>query len=226
MGTETTGGFQNVTISNCAISPVEDNTFEYNSPDGGCGIALLMVDGGTLEEVNISNITISEIVCPMIIRLGNRARPYMPGLPPPPVGKIRNITLSNIIAASSHKTTSSIVGIPGYDVENVIIDNFSLINKSKGTMVDAGIVVPENIAGYPSETVHGSILPASGFYVRHARNIRFTNTRLVLEKEEARPVFVLDDAKDVVIQYPEVIQAGSGIEILKEYNSVNTILNR
>ena len=226
MGTETTGGFQNVTISNCAISPVEDNTFDYNSPDGGCGIALLMVDGGTLEHLNISNITISEINCPMIIRLGNRARPYMPGLAPPPVGKVRNITLSNIIAASSHKTTSSIVGIPGYDVENIIIDNFTLVNKSKGTTEDAGILVPENIAGYPSETVHGSILPASGFYVRHARNIRFTNTRLVLEKEEARPVFVLDDAKDVMIQYPEVIQAGSGIEILKEYNAVNTILNR
>jgi hypothetical protein len=226
MGTETTGGFQNVTISNCAISPVENNTFDYNSPDGGCGIALLMVDGGTLEEVNISNITISEIVCPMIIRLGNRARPYMPGLTTPPVGKIRNVTLSNIIAASSHKTTSSIVGIPGYDVENVIIDNFTLINKSRGTMQDARLVVPEDIAGYPSESIHGSVLPASGFYVRHARNIRFTNTRLVLEKEEARPAFVLDDTKDVVIQYPEVIPAGSGIEILKEFKTMNTKLNR
>ncbi len=226
MGTETTGGFQNVTISNCAISPVENNTFDYNSPDGGCGIALLMVDGGTLEQVNISNITISEIDCPMIIRLGNRARPYMPGLSAPPVGKIRNITLSNIIAASSHKTTSSIVGIPGYDVENVMIDNFTLINKSRGTIEDARLVVPENNAGYPSESIHGSVLPASGFYVRHARNIRFTSTRLILEKEEARPAFVLDDTKDVVIQYPEVIPAGSAIEIVKEYNTVNTKLNR
>jgi len=221
MGTETTGGFQNVTISNCTISPVENNTFVYNSPDGGCGIALLMVDGGTLENVTITGITISEIVCPVIIRLGNRARPYMPGLPTPPVGKIRYVTLSDITATSSHRTTSSIVGIPGYDVENVILDNFTLINRSKGTAADAKLIVPENIAGYPGEAIHGSVLPASGFYVRHARNIRILNPQIIVDREEARPVFMLDDAKNVVIRNPLVYPEEPGIELLKEQNCSN-----
>jgi polygalacturonase len=221
MGTETTGGFKNVTISNCAISPVENNTFDYNSPDGGCGIALMIVDGGTMEQVNINNITISEIVCPVIIRLGNRARPYTPVAPVPPVGKVSNITLSNIMAVSSHKTTSSVTGIPGYDVENVLIDNFTLINKSGGTVADANLVVPENVAGYPGEQMHGSILPASGFYVRHARNIRFSNFRLVVEEDNVRPAFVLDDAKDIDIILPSFSSVKTQVEMIKEVNCKN-----
>ena len=48
-GTESNGGFKNITISNCV--------FDYCR-----GIALETVDGGLLEDVTITNITMRDIV--------------------------------------------------------------------------------------------------------------------------------------------------------------------
>jgi polygalacturonase len=220
MGTETTGGFQNISITNCSISPVENNSFVYNDPDGSSAISLMIVDGGLLENVNISNISISETVCPIFIRLGNRARKYKPDAEVPPVGKIRNITLSDIIAVSSHPTTSSVVGIPGYDVENIVFDNVQLISKSKGTPEDAKRVVPES-NDYPTAGMHGDILPASAFYVRHAKNIRFVNLQLIVEGENVRPPFVLDDAKDVLIIHPNVLLPDTTVKLIQEQHCKN-----
>src|SRR6266568_3398816 len=61
-GTESNGGFKNITISNCV--------FDYSR-----GFALESVDGGLLEDVTITNITMRDIVnAPFFLRLGNRAR--------------------------------------------------------------------------------------------------------------------------------------------------------
>src|SRR5213596_3918235 len=61
-GTESNGGFRNVTISNCVIEDCR-------------GIALETVDGGLLEDVSISNITMRGVTdVPLFIRLGRRMR--------------------------------------------------------------------------------------------------------------------------------------------------------
>ncbi len=39
----------------------------------------------------------------------------------------------------------------------------------------------------------GNTLPAAGFYVRHARNVRFNNVRFDAMKPDVRPLFFLDD---------------------------------
>ena len=57
-GTESNGGFQNITISNCV--------FDYCG-----GLALETVDGGLLEDVTITNLTMRDIVnAPIFLRLG------------------------------------------------------------------------------------------------------------------------------------------------------------
>ena len=39
----------------------------------------------------------------------------------------------------------------------------------------------------------GNTLPAAGFYVRHARNVRFNNVRFEAAVSDERPLFFLDD---------------------------------
>lgn len=219
-GTETTGGFQNITITNCTISPVENNKFKYNDPDGSSAISLMINDGGILENVSISHITISETVCPIFIRLGNRSRKYIPGIEIPPVGKVKNITISDIIAISSHQTTSSIVGIQGFDVENIVFDNVRIINKSKGTEEDAKRIIPES-SGYPTANMHGDIMPASAFYVRHANNISFINCQLIVEDENVRPAFVFDDARDIIIMHPTILSKKTKVKLFEAKQSDN-----
>ena len=41
------------------------------------------------------------------------------------------------------------------------------------------------------------VIPAYGFYVRHASGITFDNVEVSFEKDEARPAFILDDVKNV-----------------------------
>jgi len=220
LGTETTGGFQNISINNIAISPVTNVDFKYNDPVGYTAIALMIVDGGTLENVNISNIVVSEISCPIFINLGNRGRKYKPDADEPSVGKVKNVMISNITAVSSSRITSSITGIPGYDIENLVFDNIRLINRSQGLAQDTLQVVPE-VNSYPESDMYGQVLPASAFYLRHAKNIQFTNIQLQVEGTDYRPVFMLEDAKNITIINPVLNSKISNTKIVKEKDCKN-----
>ena len=61
-GTESNGGFKNIAISNCVF-------------DGCRGLAIESVDGGVIEDICVSNLTMREISgAPIFIRLGARMR--------------------------------------------------------------------------------------------------------------------------------------------------------
>src|SRR5215467_6655294 len=84
-GTESNGGFKNITISNCV--------FDYCR-----GLALETVDGGLLEDVTITNVTMRDITnSPIFIRLGNRMR----GPEGVPVGALRRVIISNVMCSNS-----------------------------------------------------------------------------------------------------------------------------
>ncbi|MBN2133633.1 MAG: right-handed parallel beta-helix repeat-containing protein, partial [Sedimentisphaerales bacterium] len=57
MGTESGGGFRNIAVTNCTICSPRYSEVIYGRQRGLAGIALEIVDGGTLDRVTISNIT-------------------------------------------------------------------------------------------------------------------------------------------------------------------------
>ena len=186
LGTESNGGFEDIAISNCTIHDT-----------GYSGIAVEMVDGGTLDRVTISNITMKNVKVPIFVRLGNRARP-IPDLPPPGMGSLRNVMISNVQASGADEMGCSITGIPGFPVENVTLDNIRVEFKGGGTTVDSERQIPEKEAAYPSAKMFGR-LPAYGFFCRHARNLRLHNVALAFEDEDQRPAVVCDDVRDLDI---------------------------
>ena len=179
LGTESNGGFKNITISNC--------TFEFCR-----GLALETVDGAYLEDITVSNITMRDcMAAPFFIRIGARLR----GPEGSVVGKARRINISNVIVYSADpKYASLILGIPGFDVEDVRMSNITILAKGGAPKEQADIAVPENEKGYPDPTNFGAI-PAYGFYIRHAKNIEMSNVELKLENEDFRPPFILEDVK-------------------------------
>jgi hypothetical protein len=54
--------------------------------------------------------------------------------------------------------------------------------------------VPEREAMYPEPSLFG-VLPAYGFYVRHAANVRFEGVEVGFMSPDTRPAFVLDDVR-------------------------------
>ncbi|MGB2864322.1 MAG: glycoside hydrolase family 28 protein, partial [Sedimentisphaerales bacterium] len=120
MGTESNGGFENIVITGCSI-------YETRL----AGIALEIVDGGTMDRVIISNITMNKVGAPIFLRLGNRARPFKPALSlsngknmeTPAMGVMRNMTISNIEATGANPTGCAISGLPEAKIENLTLSN-------------------------------------------------------------------------------------------------------
>lgn len=92
-GTSSRGGFLDVKVTNC---------FFYNSPMGA--IKLQLVDGGRLENVDISRIVMEDVGNPIFIRLGNRGRAYTSRTgrdqkaEKVPVGTLKNVRISDVVA--------------------------------------------------------------------------------------------------------------------------------
>lgn len=196
-GTASRGGFKNVTISNCIVGwPPLAAKIPPRSTLKGCdvdaiaevGLALEIVDGGSMEQVNISNLAMTGIQTPLFIRLGNRKGP----------GTLRNVVISNLTATDETMLHSSITGVPGSYAENVIVKDVIFRSKGTGTLVEATAVVPEKVNSYPqANVVFGYSVPAYGLYVRHVRNLVLENFIFQLRAPDARPAVVLDDCHQV-----------------------------
>jgi polygalacturonase len=197
-GTESNGGFRNITISNCVF--VHCN-----------GLAIESVDGAIIEDVTVNNIAMEHITNPPIfLRLGARMR----GPEGIPIGAIRRVNISNVVAAYTASRAASIIsGIPGHPIEDVRLSNVRILyngGDGGGTRATAnsgrtggrgtglppappdpfGTVELENV--YPEPTMFGT-LPAYGMYVRHARRIAMDHIDFSLMRNETRPPFMLYD---------------------------------
>lgn len=178
-GTESNGGFKNITISNCVFVHCR-------------GLALETVDGGNIEDVTISNITMRDITtAPIFLRLGSRLR----APEGTQIGAIRRVNISDVVVSGADPHYASIIaGLPGHDIEDVHFSNIRIHYQGGGTKEDAAREIPENEKNYPEPSMFGTT-SAYGFFIRHARGISFDNVEVSFANEEARPAFFLDDVK-------------------------------
>lgn len=195
-GTESTGGFRRIAISNCVIKPSAAPGGYYGHPEGIAAVALEIVDGGTMDGVVISNLVVEGTRSPFFIRLANRARPHLPHLPRPGIGRMRNISIQNVQISGAGDVGSSITGLPGAPVENVAFSGMHICNAVAGTPQRPGEPPAEKAESYPEATMWGP-LPAYGFFARHVRGLRFADVTVTPASGDSRPVFVTDDAEGI-----------------------------
>ena len=185
-GTESSGDFKNIAASNLVMLPREKSRPPHS------GISLEAVDGAHIDGVVISNITMEGVLEPIFIRRGNRGR----GLTNPTPGTIQNVSISNVVATGA-TITSDISGLPGYPVERVLLDGINITMRG-GEKEARGLDVPELPAEYPEAGMFG-ILPAFGFYTRHAEGVTMTNVQVRWDEADARPAMIFDDVKTLDI---------------------------
>jgi polygalacturonase len=180
-GTESNGGFKNITISNCVF-------------EGCCGFAIESVDGAVIEDVCISNITMRNILAaPIFLRLGSRMR----GPANVPVGAIRRVIISNItcLNAPAPRICSIIAGIPGHAIEDLKLSEITILHQGGGDSHDASIQLAEKEKDYPEPTMFGTT-PAHGFFIRHVKGIEVSGVKIESTNNDARPAFVLDGVRN------------------------------
>lgn len=197
-GTESVGGFRNIAISNCVIKPSAQLKTIYGKPGGIGGLAMEIVDGGMMENITVNNLVIDGAEVPLFVRLGNRARKHIESANTPGLGKIRNISISDVVATGAGITGCSFTGISRAPIENLSLHNISVEFAGGGVSSDAQRVVDELEDAYPEGTMFGK-LPAFGFYVRHARDIKMSGITLRYKTAEQRPAFFVSDTHDFSI---------------------------
>jgi len=208
LGTASRGGFRNIWIHDCELVPCSTNIiprikngigrgndipgWDKSEIGSRCGIAVECVDGGILENVRVSDIKLNRCCqTPVFVRLGRRRRH--------PGGKascLRNVTVENVRGESMSYLASSITGVPGLRAQDVTIRNVDLVVKGGGPADEVSRPVPESVDKYPENRMFGrKMLPAYGFYVRHADGVTFENVRLSYTGDtEGRPAVFADDA--------------------------------
>ena len=186
LGTESIGGFENISISDCQITHTKM-----------AGIALYAVDGGDLRDVTISDITMDGVIVPISIRLGSRLKTFRAGDLPKLTGKLREVTIKNVNARNIELIGLLINGVPGHPVEALTLENIQMELPGGGTAEAAKVQLPEKESAYPEFDTFGKIMPTYGIYARHVRGVKFQNVRTSLLQPDARPARVLIDVEDV-----------------------------
>jgi polygalacturonase len=176
-GTESNGGFKNITVSNIVF-------------DHCRGLALETVDGGLLEDITITNITMRDVTnSPIFMRLGRRMR----GPAGMAVGELRRVNISNIIAYNADPRYASIIaGIPDHHIEDVKLSNIRIYYRGGGKKELVDLQPPERETNYPEPSMFGDI-PVYGFFIRHAKNVALNNVEISYLSDEFRPPIWLDD---------------------------------
>ena len=197
-GTESTGGFKNFTISNCVIMPSANYDPILGKRNGISGISLEIVDGGVMDGITISNISMDGPEVPIFIRLGNRARKHFPEAETPAVGQLSNVLITQVIARNTGKTGCSITGIPGYPVRNIKLSK--MILEFAGGVKDPvdPCDVPELEDLYPEATMFGE-LPAYAFFIRHAEDISLSDITATTLDPDMRKPFLTQDVSRITI---------------------------
>ncbi len=202
-GTESNGGFKNLKIFNNTVRSSAVKTHFYGMPEGNSGIALEIVDGGTMENVIVSDLVITGPRSPIFIRLGNRARKFKQDMATPGVGTMRNITLSNIKATTDHPRGCAIAGITGHPIEKLTLKNIEITFPGGGTEGDRKRQFDERASKYPNPNMFrvkgGDRLPAYGLFFWHVEDLSLENVKLITRKPDERAAIVLEDASNVLI---------------------------
>ena len=186
-GTASYGGFRNIKIINNLVFDTYRSAVTFAAVDGGF-VENVIVD--SLRSINTGNV--------IFLRIGERREGKK--------GRMNNISISNVYAeVPSSKpdagynyegpvedlprniSPSSFVGMPDAFIENVTLQNIEIRYPGGGNPLYAKVgldeldKVPELGANYRVFNVQGAA--RTGFYIRHAKGIKFENITLLCSRK-------------------------------------------
>jgi len=222
-GTVSYGGFKNIRIINNKVFDT------YRS-----AIAFECVDGGFLENVEVDTLVATNTGNAIFLRLGERA--------PGRKGKFEKVKISNVsidIAANKPdagyeyegpiedmpRNISPIViaGLPGQYISDITFNNIEVKYPGGGNELFANAPldrldsIPEIQAKYPDFSMFKE-LPAWGIYIRHAKDLKFSNIKLSCEKKDYRTPIVMDDVHKAQFALINIKQPGKK-KVIHSYKS-------
>lgn len=194
LGTESNGGYKNITISNC--------NFMYSS-----GLALEEVDQGRMENIVVSNLSMVHVHhYPIYITTGCRNRGPKDVTTPSYGG---DIMISNIVAQDCDSLAGIIVtGMKDAPLRNITLQNIEVQYRGGGQRSLSDKPYREQGTNYPEPRWAGPT-PAYGLYARHVDGLKVKNVRFSTIKPDYRHMVVLDDVANDEIDIEGPIDKGA-----------------
>jgi polygalacturonase len=203
-GTDSNGGFRNITVSNLQMVP---STVLESDPNtggadwrGACGIALGCVDGGMLENISISHVQMDQVRVPFFIKLGDRGTPIHGTDIRRPVQFARGIRLAHITARRASATGGYIMGLPETPVCEVRMENCEFEFEGGGDDALAESTVPLKRDVYPSCDAFGS-LPSYAIFMRDAEDVHLSGLTLRTMSPDTRPALRWQRVKKLTLEH-------------------------
>ncbi|MFC2116318.1 glycoside hydrolase family 28 protein [Bacteroidota bacterium] len=183
-GTESNGGFKNISVSNCVIKDIPKHA----------GIELMTVDGGIMQNIVLENLTMERVATPFFIRIGIRSRPYKEGQYVSRIDEVKDIYLNNITVTDA-RLPSSIIGLHHKRIENISVNNYS-VRYSHTQEARPYNKVPFEEFSYPMAAAFKN-LPAYGLYCRNVEELHLDNINMYSLENETRPALSFDRVNDL-----------------------------
>jgi polygalacturonase len=180
IGSEMSGGVRNVVISNCVFIGT-DRGLRFKSRRGR---------GGVVEDIRISNIVMTDVLCPLTMNLyyacGAWGDTSVSDKHPRPVTdrtpQFRRIQLSQITAREVKYAAAFLYGLAEMPLEDITLSDISIS------------LSPEAEAGYPEMADDMELLQRAGFCVRQARGLRLHHVEV---NGQSGAAFQVIDSSDV-----------------------------
>jgi polygalacturonase len=198
LGTESNGGFRDITIRDSVLR--------------GCrGIAIITVDGGAVAGVTVQGLALCDVrSAPLFVRLGARLNGPEGSVP----GRLRDVKIKDVYCEQLYTSMPLIVsGIPAHPIEDIEMSHIHMRTKGGGTARMAAITPPEAVRSYPEPGGHvecfGAELPACGLFARHVKGLDLKKFTLECVRPDLRPaVWIQDIARgDISLEYARGVRS-------------------
>lgn len=182
LGTESNGGYWDITISNC--------TCMYSS-----GLAFEEVDQGLMDNIVVTNIALKHVHhYPIYITTGCRNRGPKEVTEP---SRGQNIMISNVQALDCDSLAGIIItGMENAPLKNISLSNIFVEYRGGGTADMAQKKYREQGTNYPEPRWAGPT-PSYGLFARHIDGLKLRDITFALKKDDGRPAVMLENVKNL-----------------------------
>lgn len=182
LGTESNGGYRDISISNC--------TCMYSS-----GLAFEEVDQGLMDNIVVTNIALKHVHhYPIYITTGCRNRGPKEVTEP---SRGQNIMISNVQALDCDSLAGIIItGMENAPLKNISLSNIFVEYRGGGTADMAQKKYREQGTNYPEPRWAGPT-PSYGLFARHIDGLKLRDITFALKKDDGRPAVMLENVKNL-----------------------------
>ena len=192
IGTDTQGDFRRILVRRCVIGGLAEDPSGLKHPCSDSAVSLEMLDGGTAEDILLTDLTMTRAWSPVFMRLEDRGR-VRPGDPKPAPGNLRRCAVTHVTGSECGPRGSYLLAVPEKAIEDVLLSDITVSQYASRKPVLDESAVSDLRGVYPDAHMIDGLgdAPASALWARHVHGLTLAGVRVLPVGPDPRPGLVL-----------------------------------